>query len=252
MIRNLSRHSICAATAIVAGVDAMPCFAQGYTVGGSRPSQNSKIKLHAELASANDRHVISLPKLGLAFPAHPALELGVDAQLRHIDEPGKRRVAGIGDLELKAKYLLIDGRSSRAGIDASAELKISLPVGNEQRGFGEGQPAIKLPITFSRRHGPWEFGGMVGGQLVYRRNKAMLLAGALVTRELGGGVKVGAEIATEMRYKKPGHQELMANLGVRLRPSSKSELFLIAGRSLESRHGAPVTRIKLGFEIILD
>jgi hypothetical protein len=252
MFGRLSRHSICAATAAIVGVDAMPCFAQGYTVGGSRPSQNQKIKLHAELASANERHVVSLPKLGLAIPAHPTLELGIDAQLRHIDAPGKRRVSGLGDIELKAKYLLVDGHSSRLGIDASAELKVSVPIGDERRGFGDGQPAIKLPVTFSRRHGPWEFGGLIGGQLVHRRNKAMLLAGALVTRELGGGVKVGGEIATEMRYKDPGTQELMANLGLRFRPSAKSELFLIAGRSLESKDREPVIRFKLGLEIILD
>lgn len=251
MIGKLSRHSLCAATAAIVGLDAMPCFAQGYSVGGSRPSQVRKLKLHAELAIANDRHVATVPKLGLAFPAGPKLEIGIDAQLRHIDEPGRERRSGLGDAEIKAKYLLADGRRNVLGIDASAELKISIPSGNAARGFGDGQPAIKLPVTFSRRHGPWEFGGLAGVQLVYRRDKAMLLAGALVTRELGEEIKVGAEIATEMRYKDPASQEMMANIGLRYKPARIAEIFLVAGQSLQSRDGAPVAKFKLGLELVL-
>lgn len=250
MIGRLSRHSVCAAAAMV-GVDAMPCFAQGYTVGGSRPSQIQKIKLHAELAVANDRHVASLPKLGFAFPAHPELELGIDVQLRHIDGRATRRVSGFGDMELKAKYLIADSARNRLGLDASAELKVSIPSGSARRGLGEAQPAIKLPVTFSRKQGVWEFGGLVGGQFVYRRDKAMLLAGALVTRELGEEIKIGAEVATEMRARDPATQEMMANLGLRYRPGRRSEIFVIAGRSLRSRDGAPVSKFKLGFELAL-
>ncbi len=250
MIGRLSRHSVCAAAAIV-GVDAPPCFGQGYTVGGARPSQVQKVKLHAELAVANDRHVASLPKLGFAFPARPELEIGIDAQVRHIDDRSAERITGFGDVELKAKYLIADAANNRLGIDASAELKISLPIGDARHGLGEGQPAIKLPITFSRKQGAWEFGGLLGGQLVYRRDKAMLVAGALVTRELGGKVKVGAEIATEMRARDRARQETMANFGVRYRPGRRSEIFIIAGRSLRSRDGTPVAKFKLGFELVL-
>jgi len=245
-------RSICAATAAIVGLDAAPSAAQGYTVGGSRPSQVQKIKLHGELATSEGRHVVALPKLGLALPASPSLELGIDAQLRHVDSHGSAPVSGVGDVEFKAKYLLLDSRKNDARIDMSAEFKVSLPTGNAGRGLGDGQPAIKLPITFSRRSGPWEFGGLVGAQVVYRRDKAMLLAGALVTRTLSEQVKVGAEIATEMRYRDPGTREVMVNLGLRYQPSRKTEIFVIAGRSLQSRDRAPITRIKLGLEIMLD
>ncbi|MBL0915809.1 MAG: transporter [Sphingopyxis sp.] len=221
MLSLLSRRSICTAAALV-GIDAAPCEAQGYTVGGSRPSQNQKIKLHAELATSDGKQVVALPKLGLAAPASPSLELGIDAQLRHIDHRDSERVSGVGDVELKAKYLLLDGRKNGARIDMSAELKISLPLGDAARGLGDGQPAVKLPITFSRRSGPWEFGGLVGAQFVRQRDKTMLLAGALVTRTLNDEIKIGAEIATEMRYKDPGSQEIMANFGFRYQPNPQA------------------------------
>ena len=195
----LLRRSLCTFAATIVGAEAVPCDAQGYTVGGSRPSQATKLKLHAELATSDEKHVVALPKLGLALSASPSLELGTDAHLRHIDRNDTERVSGIGDVEFKAKYLLLDGRSNAARIDMSAELKLSLPTGDAGRGLGDGQPAVKLPVTFSHRSGPWEFGGLIGAQFVYRRDKAMLLAGALVTRTLGKDIKIGAEVATEIR-----------------------------------------------------
>lgn len=248
----LFRRSLCTFAATIASAEAVPCDAQGYTVGGSRPSQATKLKLHAELATSGDKHVVALPKLGLALPAGPSLELGIDAHLRHIDRNDTERVSGIGDVEFKAKYLLLDARNNAARIDMSAELKLSLPTGDAVRGLGDGQPAVKLPITFSHRRGPWEFGGLLGAQFVYRRDKTTLLAGALATRTLGREIKVGAEVATEMRYKDPGTQEIMANVGFRYQPNPKTELFVIAGRSLEARDGRPVAKFKLGLEIVLD
>jgi hypothetical protein len=252
MTTPLFRRSLCTLAATIAGAEAVPCDAQGYTVGGSRPSQNTKLKLHAELATSDNKHVVALPKLGLALPTSPSLELGIDAHLRHLDRNDAERMSGIGDVEFKAKCLLLDGRRNAARIDMSAELKVSIPTGDAARGLGDGQPAVKLPITFSHRRGPWEFGGLVGAQFVYRRDKATLLAGALVTRTLGKEIKVGAEVATEMRYKNPGTQEIMANIGFRYQPNPRTEFFVIAGRSLEARDGRPVAKFKLGLEIALD
>lgn len=248
---TLGRQRFVTAAIVVFGgvaIEATPCFAQGYTVGGSRPSQDIKLKVHGELAIISDQRSATLPKIGLAWPANDTLELGIDVHARHLERADGRRESGFGDVDLKGKQLLLDARRNALGVDVSAELKIVLPLGDAKRGLGAGQPAVKLPVTFSRKSGPWEFGGLIGAQTVWRRDKAMILGGALVTRELGGGFKVGGEIATEMRLRAPHRQELMVNLGLRHLTRRSVEIFMIAGHSIVTRDERAVAKFKLGLE----
>ncbi|RHW18203.1 hypothetical protein D1610_06905 [Sphingomonas gilva] len=239
------------AAILLAGLCAQDAVAQGYTVGGARPSADTKLKLHAELTDTPHKDNLVLPKLGAVVPVSPDLEMGVDVALRHIHTAEAPRSSGVGDVELKAKFGLARAAGSALGIDAAAELKISLPVGSERRGFGEGRIGFKLPVTFARRFGAIEVGALVGLQHVPARNKDMVLAGLLMTREFGARWKVGAEVATEMRMRRLGEQELMANAGLRFAPNDRSELFIIGGRALASRDGKPIIKFKLGFEIKL-
>ena len=112
-------------------------------------------------------------------------------------------------------------------------------------------PGVKLPVTFSRRIGPWEVGGLLGAQFVHNRDKTFLLAGILLTRDFGPRWRVGGEIASEFHTRYAHQQETMANLGLRYAPRSGTDLFMIAGHSSAARNNQPVLTVKLGFEITL-
>lgn len=225
--------------------------AQGYTVGGSRPGADLRLKIHADYSATSTQQGATAPKIGLAIPASPVLEVGFDLATRHIKRDGETHKIGVADAELKAKLLLVDAKRNALKLDASAELKVVVPLGDAKRGFGDGVPGVKLPVTFSRRMGPWEAGGLLGAQFVHKRDKTFLLAGVLLTRDFGPRLRIGGEVASEFHTRHAHQQEVMANFGLRYAPRPGTDLFVIAGHSIAARNNEPALKIKLGFEITL-
>ena len=136
---------------------------------------------------------------GSTFAQIPAFEFNIGAARNlqlHIVVPGAYLhpggAYGIGDVELGAKYRLVEETKSRPQVGAFPMLEV--PSGNSRVGLGNGQLWVQLPVWAQKSFGPWmTYGG--GGYQINRAPgmKNSMFAGWLVQRQVTKRLILGTE-----------------------------------------------------------
>ncbi len=138
--------------------------------------------------------------LTAGFGAVPRLELGFDFPWIVVRQPGAN-VAGIGDLNLTAKYRLTapaDTVSVQWALAAAAEM----PTGSARRGLGSGVPDFGLTVIREQTHrgtvmrlnvGLQVAGNTLTGRVGTANRAPVLNAAASVARTLPAGITLALE-----------------------------------------------------------
>ena len=146
----------------------------------------------------------------LGYGLAPRLEVSVDVPVigLSVETPnsatgGNRRVAGIGDMAIAAKYRLT--RSPDATHAFAASLSVEVPTGSHARGLGSS--LVDAGVTLGSQHRLTQAltlrvnGGIVAagntqvGALGIRQRGTILTAGTSLVAAVGRRVLLGAEVA---------------------------------------------------------
>jgi hypothetical protein len=125
------------------------------------------------------------------YGAGPNLQLTAVAPLAFETAPGGGTTAGLGNVELAAKYRFL--RQEDVGWDVAFFPRIFLPAGSPA--FGERHASLLLPLWIGKSWETWStFGG--GGCVIDRGadSRNFCLMGWALTKQLTPDLQIGAEL----------------------------------------------------------
>ena len=133
---------------------------------------------------------LQLPAVEFNMGAAPNLQLHIVIPSAYVTPPG---AYGIGDVELGAKYRLVQETAKCPQIGVFPMLE--LPSGDSRRGLGNGQVWARLPVWVQKSKGPWTTYGGVGYQVNHAPGmKSSEFAGWLVQRKVTKRLVLGGEV----------------------------------------------------------
>ena len=153
--------------------------------------------------------------------------------------PGEGREAGVGDLALALKSMLV--ANHRTGTALSAGAEVILPTGNEDRGFGNGVVVLEPFLAFGQSL-PWAsfLQAQLGAELPVEDSAGLEPEGflravlgttftrgrfgraftpmveALAWRELAGDAQTAIDLAPQLQISLSTRQHVLACLGGRI------------------------------------
>ncbi len=174
----------------------------------------------------------AVPAFEFNIGAAPNLQLHVIAPAQ-LSVPTEGPTAyGLGDVELGAKYRLVQETPGRPQIGTFPLLE--LPTGNSQRGLGNGQLWAKFPLWAQKSWGPWTSYG--GGGYVINRAPGMRdhpFFGWQVQRELSKKVTLGTEWFSPGRESIATGNSHIVNIGGFYNFNQNFSLLFTVGHSVE-------------------
>jgi hypothetical protein len=182
----------------------------------------------AEETGARD---VAAPACELNYGAAPDLQLHLVVPWQWSREAGGPTRSGWGDVEIGAKYRLVQETAHRAqvGVFPMAELA----SGDAGRGLGNGRAWLRLPLWIQKSWAPWTTYGGAGWVLnPAPRQRDHAFAGWLVQRALGARGTLGGEVFWEGGDSAGVPSTTIANLGGTLELGPGFDLLYSAGRSV--------------------
>ena len=163
---------------------------------------------------ANDKDGLSgtAPHLELNYGVAPDVQLHLIAPAAFDKPRGAPALYGPGDLELGVKYRFIQEGEYSPMVGTFPILH--LPTGNQNRGLGNGEAQLFLPIWLQKSWGPWtSYGG--GGYWLNpgAGNQNYWYTGWLIQREITKWLAVGGEIFYQTPPTRDGEYQTGYNLG---------------------------------------
>jgi hypothetical protein len=163
---------------------------------------------------ANDRDGVSgtAPHIELNYGVIPDVQLHLLVPSAFDKPRGEPTLYGFGDLELGVKYRFIQEGDYRPMVGTFPLLH--LPTGNQNRGLGNGDPQLFLPLWLQKSWGPWaSYGG--GGYWLNpgTGNKNYWFFGWLLQREITKWLTVGGELFHQTPPTRDGEYQTGYNLG---------------------------------------
>jgi hypothetical protein len=108
------------------------------------------------------------------------------------------RAFGLTDMEFGVKLAII--KQSKYCPQIGTFTMIEIPIGNFDKGLGEGKAWFKLPVWVEKEIGPWTLDGGVGYALVRQVDfRDFLYGGFLLKREITKKLELGAEVFSHAR-----------------------------------------------------
>ncbi len=179
--------------------------------------------------SAGDRSASLAAELNLGCAdetqCHVAVPLARD---RPDGEPAR---AGLGDIELGAKYRFLD--SSDSGWSAATYPTAYLPTGDAHRGLGNGRAQLLLPLWVQRALGPWQLDAGVSWLFNPAAGaRDVRYAGLLAQRSFGDALSLGAEVFHRSSPAAGEPSSSGFNVGAIVKLASDQNLLVSVGRGL--------------------
>lgn len=138
---------------------------------------------------------------------------------------------GMGDIEVGIKYRFIQETSNRPQVGIFPLFE--LPIGNADRGLGNGKLWMKLPIWLQKSWGEWKTFGGVG----YAVNSAIdmrnyLYGGWLVQKDFNEHLTLGIEIFSQGAVSTQSLSFTIANVGGYYNFTKNFSMLFSAGHSI--------------------
>lgn len=193
----------------------------------------------------HDGKSATAPHFEVNYGAAPELQLHMIVPLVWDSPQGESSQYGLGDLELGAKYRFIHEGEQLPQVGVFPIL--ILPAGDEDRGLGEGETKLFLPVWLQKSWGPWtSYGG--GGYWINHGdgNQNYWFTGVVLQREISGWLTLGGELfyATADTVDGGGHTGY--NLGAIINFTEEHHLLLSAGSDL---HGDTDLAFYLAYQL---
>ena len=135
------------------------------------------------------------PSIEVNYGAAPNLQLHFIGNLAYDAPAGQSRQYGLGDVELGAKYRLINPGKDDWYPQVGVFPLVELPTGDARRGLGGGYVAAFLPVWVQKDFADWTtYGG--GGYWINPGpgNRNYWFAGWLLQRQVTKRLALGAEV----------------------------------------------------------
>jgi hypothetical protein len=152
---------------------------------------------------------------------------------------------GYGDTELGVKYRFVEESATRPMVGTFPLVEI--PTGDRQRGLGNGQLQLFLPLWLQKSYGFWTtYGG--GGYWISpgSGNHDWGYLGWQVQRPIVPGVSAGTEIFHTTTQTAGGEPETRFNLGLVIDASDLQHVLVSAGRGF---HGSNQFQSYLAYQL---
>jgi len=152
---------------------------------------------------------------------------------------------GVGDMELGAKYRFIHEGEYMPQVGVFPILV--LPTGDDDRGLGEGQTKLFIPVWLQKSWGPWtSYGG--GGYWINPGdgNQDFWFAGWLLEREITSWLTLGGEFFFTTADTVDGSDSTGFNLGAIINLTEEHHLLFSAGSDL---HGDTDLTVYAGYQL---
>jgi hypothetical protein len=163
---------------------------------------------------ANDKEGVSgtAPHLEVNYGVAPNVQLHLIVPAAFDKPRGAPTLYGPGDLEIGVKYRFIQEDEYCPMVGTFPILH--LPTGNQNRGLGNGDSQLFLPIWLQKSWGPWtSYGG--GGYWLNpgTDNQNYWYAGWQIQREIAKWLTVGGEVFYQTPPTRDGEYQTGYNLG---------------------------------------
>lgn len=169
------------------------------------------------------------------YGAAPNLQLHLIAPLA-FDRPGDGTIrAGMGDLELGAKYRFITPDDDDSFPQIGTFPLLEVPAGDAQRGLGSGEVKAFLPLWLQKDFGHWTSYGGAGYWInPGAGNRNYWFAGWLLQYQFTPSLALGAEVFHETADTLGGGDMTGFNLGGIYDFSEHYHLLFSGGRGLQN------------------
>lgn len=166
------------------------------------------------------------------YGAAPNLQLHAIVLVAFDDPAHGRTQTGFGDIELGAKYRLID--SGDDGWQVGVFPLLEIPTGDAHRGLGAGHTRAYFPLWLQKDWGKWTTYG--GGYWINPGfgNRNYWFAGWLLQRQVTDDLAIGGEIFHQTADAIGGPDTTGFNIGAVYDFSANYHLLLSAGRGLQN------------------
>jgi hypothetical protein len=174
------------------------------------------------------------PHVEVNYGVRPNVQLHIIAPFAYNQPSGMSQQYGLGDIEMGVKYRFLRETATRPQVGIFPLIEI--PTGDSNRGLGNGQAQIFLPIWLQKSWGKWTSYG--GGGYWYNPgigNRNYWFAGWQVQRSLSKQLTLGAEIFHATPNTVDGSDRTGFNLGLMYDFDEGHHLLFSAGTDI---HGS--------------
>ena len=176
------------------------------------------------------------PLLDINFGIGEHLQLKYEAPWLITRGVGEKIKGGLGDSAIGVKWRFLDEENDHLDASVYPQFSFNSLASSRRRGLVEEGSSFLLPFEFHGKAGGLEWNAEIGHEFQTREADEWLY-GFAVGRELNQHFEIAAEIHGEGRFTKNDDQ-LIVNLGGRLKLGENRTLLFSAGRSLNHLHGA--------------
>jgi len=135
----------------------------------------------------------TLPHVEVNYGVVPDVQIHAIVPMAYAKPAGEGSSYGLGDTELGVKYRFVHETDSHPMVGTFPQLE--LPMGDQEKGLGNGRAQLFLPLWVQKSFGPWTtYGG--GGYWIHpgEGNRNWWYFGWLLQRELSKSLTLGAEL----------------------------------------------------------
>jgi hypothetical protein len=154
-------------------------------------------------------------------------------------DPGRPSQAGLGDSQVGVKWRFYDDPAAELAISTYPQLTFNNPTSSVQRGLVESDTALLLPFEFQGKLGPLDWNAEVGREF-HARSEDLWIYGLALGREVNSRLELAVELHGTGRFAR-NEDQLIANLGARIKLTEHETLLVSAGRSVNRTHGTELT-----------
>jgi len=194
--------------------------------------KHGEFYIASQYLHSRDGRSVTLPHFEFNYGALPNVHLHLIAPLQYVKPEGGSSQYGYGDTEIGIKFRFIQ-ESDRVPMVGTFPL-IEFPTGDSDKGLGNGQAQIFLPLLFQKSWGPWTtYGG--GGYWINQGegNKNWWFFGWLLQREITKQFSLGAELFHRTISREGGESGTGFNVGAVINLTEDHHILLSAGRDFD-------------------
>jgi len=205
-----------------------------FIIDDPEPTEYKHLELYlfSTMDKGSDGTAVQLPAIETDWGFAPNWQLHISASIAgNFPKEDVNTFFGAGDLETGITYRFIKETDNFPQIAIAPQ--IDWPMGNSERGLGNGRAWMKLPVWLKKSWGPWAtYGG--GGYAINSASEKQnyAFAGWVIQRELSEKITLGSEVYTQGADSPDGQSYTIANLGGYYNLNKHFSFLLSVGHSI--------------------
>ena len=243
-IHNVRAMRAAHASALLAALLASVAQASPFVVSSTEPAETVELKTSIEVKTRHDDDTWSAPKMELAIPIAPDVELSFSSSYRTLRLQGEAERAGLGDSGIASKWKLVHEAPGRHPAIA-IEPELVLPTGDERDDLGDGHYGFVFPVIVGATFGRVGLSGQATYQHSFSPDGDEVELAVLTTLKATPDVKLGVELAASAPADDTSATDFSMDLGFKWGMTEAFELQGIAGTSLHTAEPGHITRYRL-------